>query len=209
MSSPEDFLFRETALCRFPDPEERETLQRFGSLVLSWAVGAEHGEEGKATQTGSSLAAVAADLRHLSQYRRAVVDEVEGNVVEPAEAHLGFLAKRWVPRVAVLAREVESAVEAAEAPTAAVQAGTDPEAAPAGTGRDLTAQEIRRLADRCSWVQMALLNARGVEAALQAIPKGRPDPALHRHLLVRASDLCTEMELLLRNEGCPARDGES
>jgi hypothetical protein len=202
MSVPDDFLYRETALCRFPDSEERETLQRFGSLVLAWAVGAEHGEEGKATQTGSALSAVAADLRHLSVYLRAVVDEVEGNVVEPAEAHLGFLAKRWVPKVAVLAQEVESAVEKAEAET-------DPEAAaPARTGRDLTAEEIRRLADRCSWVHRALLNARGVEAALQAIPQDGPDPKLHRHLLLRASDLCTELELLLKNEGCPTREGE-
>ena len=139
MSTADDFLYRETALCRFPDPEERETLQRFGSLVLAWAVAAEHSEEGEATQTGSSLAAVAADLRHLSEYLRAAVDEVEGNEVEAAEAHLGFLAKRWVPRVSALARDIDAAVEAAEA-------DAQPETEPDRTARLRTAlREAQRL----------------------------------------------------------------
>ncbi|HSL82553.1 MAG TPA: hypothetical protein VLF66_07230 [Thermoanaerobaculia bacterium] len=201
MSSPLDVLFRETALCRFPDEEERETLQRFGALVLAWAVGAEHGEEGRATQTGSSLAAVAADLHHLAEYLRAVVDEVEGSVVEPAEAHLAHLATGWARRAEALAREVEAAVEGAED-------GAEPEAAPARAWRDLTAEESWRLAERCSWIQQALREARGVEAALRAIPEDGPDPGLHRHLSGRASDLCTELELLRKNEGCPTREDE-
>jgi hypothetical protein len=72
----------------------------------------------------------------------------------------------------------------------------------------VSAEEIRRLADRCSWLYMALLNARGVESALQAIPETGPDSELHSHLIVRASDLCTELELLRENEGCPTREGE-
>ena len=201
MSSPMDVMFRETFLARLPDPEERETLQRFGSMVLSWAVGAEHSAEGRDTPTASEIAPVAADLHHLASYLRTVVDEVEGAEVEPAEAHLGFLAKRWAPKVEALAREVEAAVEAAEG-------GAAPEDPPAREVRDLTAEEVWRLADRCSWIQQALRDARGVETALQAIPEDGPDPELHSHLSVRASDLCTELELLRENEGCPTREGE-
>ncbi|HSL81982.1 MAG TPA: hypothetical protein VLF66_04350 [Thermoanaerobaculia bacterium] len=178
MSAPEDFLYRETALCRFPDPEERETLQRFGSLVLAWAVGAEHSVGGKATQTASSLAAVAADLRHLSVYLRGVVDEVEGNVVEPAEAHLGFLAKRWVPRVAALAREVESAVEAAEA-------DAQPETEP----------------DRTARLWTALREAQRLAAFFEELAEaGGGNAHIYREQHRRASDLGTDLLRLLDDE---------
>jgi hypothetical protein len=186
MSAPDDFLFRETALCRFPDPEERETLQRFGSLVLAWAVGAEHSEEGKATQTGSALAAVAADLLHLSEYLRALVDEVEGNVVEPAEAHLGFLAKRWAPRVSALAREVESAVEAAEA-------DAQPETEP----------------DRTARLRTALRDAQRLEAFFEELAEaGGSDAAIYPEQHRRASDLGTDLLRLLEDEAAEEPGGE-
>lgn len=113
--SDRDVLFRETALCRFPDPEDRETLQRLGSLVLDWASAAEHLEEGRSTYTASALDAVARDLRHLTVYLQAVGEEVEENVVEAAEARLGKLAKTWAGKVGDLAHEIECRVEEAEA----------------------------------------------------------------------------------------------
>lgn len=114
MSAPRDVLFRETFLARLPDPEERETMQRFGSMVLSWAVGAEHSAEGRDTPTASEIAPVAADLRHLAVYLRTVVDEVEGSVVETRESYLAHLATGWARRVDALAQEVEAALDAAE-----------------------------------------------------------------------------------------------
>jgi hypothetical protein len=183
MSAPDDFLYRETALCRFPDPEERETLQRFGSLVLAWAVGAEHSEEGKATQTGSALAAVAADLRHLSVYLRAVVDEVEGNVVEPAEAHLGFLAKRWVLRVSALARDIDSAIEAAEA---------------------------RTETEHTARLRTALRDAQQLEAMFEELAEaGGPHTAIYREQHRRASDLGTDLLRLLEDEAGDDSGGEA
>ncbi|HSL82396.1 MAG TPA: hypothetical protein VLF66_06435 [Thermoanaerobaculia bacterium] len=186
MTAPEDFLYRETALCRFPDPEERETLQRFGNLVLAWAVGAEHGEEGKATQTGSALAAVAADLRHLSEYLRAVVDEVEGNEVEAAEAHLGFLAKRWAPRVAALARDIDAAVEAAETDT---EAETEP--------------------DRTARLRTALRDTQRLEAFFEELAEaGGGNAPIYREQHRRASDLGTDLLRLLEDEAAEEPGGE-
>lgn len=74
---------------------------------------------------------------------------------------------------------------------------------------DLTPAAILRLADRCSWLRMARLNARAVETALQAIPQDGPFPDLHRSLLRDASDLGTQLERLLEEEGCPGREGGS
>lgn len=195
--SDRDVMFRETAVCRFPDPEDREALQRFGALVLVWASAAGHQEEGRSTYTSSALAAAAADLRHLSSYLRAVVDEVEGSVVEPAEAHLGYVAKRWAVQAADLAGAIEAAVAETEAGGQAVDG--PPGAAPASSTADLY-----RLADRLSWLQSALRHAKGAEAALRAIPEDGPDPDLHGRLIVRASDLGHELEQLLKEERATA-----
>lgn len=192
--SERDVAFRETFLRRFPDPEDRETLQRFGSLVLSWATGSEHSEEGKSTPTASALAAAATDLHHLSSYLGAVVDEVEGCVVGDAEARLGKRARTWTGKVADLAREIEAAVEEAEAEGRTEDESPGPAPAP---GR----AELHWLADRLAWIRCALRDAKGAEAALRAISEDGPDPDLHGSLIVRASDLGHELELLLEEEG--------
>ena len=199
--SERDVIFRATFLARFPKAQDREVLQRFGSLVLSWVIAAEHSEEGKSTLTASALAAAAADLRHLSSYLRAVVDEVEGCVVGDAEARLGQRARTWTGKAADLAREIETAVEEAEADGQAEDeppgsAPVDESPAPAPAGADL-----HRLADRLAWIRSALHDAKGAEEALRAISEDGPDPGLHRHLIIRASDLGHEVELLLKEEG--------
>jgi len=208
--SERDVIFRATFLARFPKAEDREVLQRFGSLVLSWAVAAEHSEEGRSTLTASALAAAAADLRHLSSYLRAVVDEVEGCVVGDAEARLGKRARTWTGKAADLAREIEAAVEEAEAEGRAEEESPAP--APDGRTADESPApaparaDLHRLADRLAWIRSAHHDAKGAEAALRAISEDGPDPDLHRHLIIRASDLGHELELLLEEEGAERKD---
>jgi len=193
--SQREVIYRETFLARFPKAQDREVLQRFGSLVLTWAIAAEHTEEGRSTLTASALAAAAADLRHLSSYLRAVVDEVEGCVVGDAEARLGKRARTWTGKAADLAREIEAAVEQAEVEGA----GPAPEDESPAPASDRTT--LHRLADRLAWIRSARHDAKGAEAALQAISVDGPDPDLHRHLIIRASDLGHELDLLLEEEG--------
>ena len=199
--SQREVIYRETFLARFPKAQDREVLQRFGSLVLTWAIAAEHTEEGRSTLTASALAAAAADLRHLSSYLRAVVDEVEGCVVGDAEARLGKRARTWTGKAADLAREIEAAVEQAEVEgqTEDESAGPAPEDESPAPASDRTT--LHRLADRLAWIRSARHDAKGAEAALQAISVDGPDPDLHRHLISRASDRGHELDLLLEEEG--------
>ena len=113
--SERDVIFRENFLCRFQDPDERESLQRFGGLLLDLAAGAERVEAGRSGMTTSALYAAAADLRRLSFYFRTVAEEVAGCEVSAQEAGLGVLAKGWAGQVGDLANAIEGEVEETEA----------------------------------------------------------------------------------------------
>ena len=64
----------------------------------------------------------------------------------------------------------------------------------------MTPAELFRLADRLSWIRAALRGAVSAETALRAISQDGPAPELHRHLVVSASDLSSQVRVLLKEE---------
>ncbi len=99
---------RETLLLHYTDPEENETLRRFGRLLsnhaLEGAMSWPHHPEG---ETRSELRAALADLRHLEGFLGAVGREHQLSSLSTGDEVLSLFAERQTLAVARIADEIE------------------------------------------------------------------------------------------------------